>query len=132
MEENKNISSKDLFKQYLSTRRNIERTLSPEERVKLDSHIKKEEEAYIKKKEKQRTKYKENNEYKQKVIENARKNYERKKKVNTVKQNKAEYEKEYKVLDLESDEEDNNNHINHEESVEEPQVIKKTDYSRWC
>jgi hypothetical protein len=49
MEENKNVSSKDLFKQYLSTRRNIERTLSPEERVKLESHIKKEEENYIKK-----------------------------------------------------------------------------------
>lgn len=132
MEENKNVSSKDLFKQYLSTRRNIERTLSPEDREKLESHIKKEEENYIKKKEKQRTKYKENNEYKQKVIENAKRNYERKKKVNTVTQNKNEYEKEYKILDLESDKEDDNTHIDQVESVDEPQVIKKIEYSRWC
>lgn len=109
MEETNNMTSRELFKQYMKTRTTLERNLSSDDKQKLQQEVDNTEYKYDKKKEKQRIRYQSDNDYKQKVIENAKKAYNVRMKKKNITKNKQQYENEYAVLDLDVEDNVENN-----------------------
>jgi hypothetical protein len=131
MAEEKTLSSKELFKQYMKTRTTLERNLTLDDKQKLQQKIDNIEYNYNKKKEKQRDKYHSDEAYKKKILENSKRLYDAKMKAKNMTKNKQQYESEYSVLDLDDDNKDNNNNDNINDNIEVEDVVKpKIDYRR--